>query len=71
MKPFAKIILNRSKNISEFTRVLKSHGVKVTYRTVQNWINDPSKIQISNLEVILDVLRVDADEFLLMLKDKQ
>jgi hypothetical protein len=64
MKPFAKIILSKSKNISEFTRTLKSKGVKVTYRTVQNWIDDPSKIQIKNMPVILDVLQIQANDFL-------
>lgn len=68
MKPFAKIILSKSKNISEFTRVLKSRGIKVTYRTVQNWIDDPSRIQSKNIPVILDVLQIQANDFLSIVK---
>lgn len=68
MKPFAKIILSKSKNISEFTRTLKSKGIKVTYRTVQNWIDDPSKIQSKNIPVILDVLQIHANDFLSIVK---
>jgi hypothetical protein len=71
MKPFAKIILSKSKNISEFTRTLKSKGIKVTYRTVQNWIDDPSKIQSKNIPVILDVLQIQANDFLSIVKYDQ